>query len=171
MGRRKSNVPLLPDETIKPTAPSSTKSVSMLLSSSIVSKLQNLDISGTGTMNLSKTVRSILENFLDSNGSAEVFIPKKGEIFVPIEMYEELVQVGKLTLKNRAAKGEIKITMSFGNEYVVLDENETLNVFAQMVLYKQEVASLKAKFQELEKDIIDMKIEKRLTTLENKISQ
>lgn len=162
----------VPRKKKNPTSDSSMMTnISITLPVSLITKIQNLDISGTGSNNTSKTIRCIVENFLDENGAGEVYIPQKGEVLVPIKNYEELASVGRLTLKNRAAKGEIKIITSFGNEYVVVDKDNIFNIFAQMLLYKEEVKNLRQKFQDLESSVVNMDIEKRLNALELKTAK
>ena len=77
------------------------------------------------------------------------------------------MKIGRITLKNRAARNEVKLVSSFGNEYVLLSKDDILNIFAQMLIYQKEVQTVKDKISELE-DVISTytDIEKRISALE-----
>ena len=144
-----------------------TKNFSVSLPKHLVAKLNQLDKSGAGGINLSKTIRYILEQFLQEDGLGKLLETNPNDVFCPVDLYLEIMKIGRITLKNRAARDEVKLVSSFGNEYVLLSKDEILNIFVQMQIYQKEVQGLKDKVSELE-DVISTysDFEKRISALE-----
>ena len=109
----------------------------------------------------------ILEQFIQDDGFGKLLETNPNDVFCPVDLYLEIMQIGRITLKNRAARDEVKLVSSFGNEYVLLNKEDILNIFVQMQIYRKEVQGLKDKVSELE-DVISTyaEHEKRISALE-----
>lgn len=126
-----------------------TKGISITLPIPLIDKLNQLDISGQG-VNVSRAIRFILEEYFEATGNGDIF-PKidPHSCLVPIDLYSELLGIGKITIKSRAAKGEIKIISMFNTDFVQLDKNDVINYFAQVLLLKNEMKEVKSQIAEL----------------------
>ena len=131
--------------------PLMTKNISITLPNYLIGRLGQLEMSGIGGVNVSKTIRYIVEDYLVLNYSAKIFESlSKEHIYMPVDLYTDLMKIGKLTLKNRAAKGEVKVVSSFGNEYVQLSKEDDFNFYAQLKMYREGVVEVKKRLTELE---------------------
>lgn len=139
-----------PKGETKFVSPTLTKNISITLPIHLINRLNNLEMSGSG-INVSKTIRYILEDYIGVDGNGKVFQNlSKEDVYVPVDLYVDLMQIGKLTLKNRATKGEIRIVSSFGNDYVQMDKDNAMNFYAQLKMYREEVKEMKKRMDEVE---------------------
>jgi len=138
-------------EELPIVAPHMTKNISITLPNYLIGRLGQLEMSGIGGVNVSKTIRYIVEDYLGLDNSGKVFENlSKEHIYMPVDLYADLMKIGKLTLKNRASKGELKVVSSFGNEYVQLSKEDAINFYAQLKMYREEVVEVKKRLTELE---------------------
>lgn len=126
-----------------------TKGISITLPVPLIDKLNQLDISGQG-VNVSRAIRFILEEYFEATGDGDIF-PKidPQSCLIPTDLYSELLGIGKITIKSRASKGEIKIISMFNTDFVQLDKDDILNYFAQVQLLKKEVKEVKSAIVDL----------------------
>lgn len=127
-----------------------TKALSITLPVDLVEKL-SIFISSKKGFNVSKTIRLVLEEFFETGEYSEKFKEvSKNDMLVPIDTYAEIMGIGKVALQTRASKGLIKVVTIYDTDYIVADENDVLNVFAQFKMLRERV-------EKLEKAQIDKK--------------
>ncbi|AHJ13132.1 hypothetical protein [Sulfurospirillum multivorans] len=140
-----------PNEVAPIVPPLMTRNISITLPNYLIGRLSQLEMSGIGGVNVSKTIRYIVEDYLGLDNSGKIFENlSREDIYMPVDLYVELMKIGKLTLKNRAAKGEVKVVSSFGQEYVQLSKEDAINFYAQLKMYREEVVEVKKRLTELE---------------------
>lgn len=126
-----------------------TKNISISLPSHLINKLNQMELSGRG-VNTSKTIRFILEDYFETNAENNIFKSlQKDHILVPVDLYAELKSIGKITIKNRALKGELELIYLYGNEYVQLSKDDPLNIYAQTQIYHDEVVAVQKQINEM----------------------
>lgn len=119
-----------------------TKALSITLPVDLIEKL-SIFVSSNKGFNVSKTIRLILEDFFESGEYSEKFKNiNKDDMLVPIDTYAGIMGLGKVALQTRATKGQIKIVTIYDTDYIVADNNDVLNVFAQFKLLRERVEVL-----------------------------
>lgn len=154
------------EKKIKVSGQPATKALSITLPIPLVDKLTQLSASSRG-INISRAIRFVLEEYFAINGDGELFPEiNKSDCLVPVDLYAKIMNVGKITIKNRAAKGEVNIVTMFNTDFVKCDKDDIINYFAQVQIYKKEVEELKIKLYEKYNEL-----EKKVNLLANAISR
>jgi len=126
-----------------------TKNISISLPAHLIHKINQMELSGQG-VNMSKTIRFILEDYFEASENGKVFQSlQKDHILVPVDLYAELKSIGKVTIKSRALKGELELVSLYGNEYVQLSKDDPLNIYAQTQTCRDEVSAMQKQVNEI----------------------
>lgn len=129
-----------------------TKAITITLPLYIIERLNQMELSGQG-INTSKTIRFILEDYFTTDGNGKIFQElKDDEILLPIDLYASIMQIGKIAVRSRAAKGEIEISVIYGSEFVKLPKDDPINIYGQVKLYRNEMKNIQNQVKELEEN-------------------
>ena len=146
--KKKTSIRALP----KNDANTLTKSQSITLPQYLIDRLNQMELSGQG-VNISKTIRFILEDYFTTDGNGKIFQElKDDEILLPIDLYASIMQIGKIAVRSRATKGDIEITVIYGHEYVKLPKDDPINIYGQVKLYRNEIKNMQNQIKELEEN-------------------
>ena len=129
-----------------------TKGMSITLPITLIDKLNELALASQGS-NISRAVRFILEDYFAVLGDGEAFPSfNDNETLVPVDLYAKVMNVGKITIKNRVKKGELEVVTMFNTDFIRCTKDDIINHFAQVEMLKEEIALLKNKVKEIEKN-------------------
>lgn len=129
-----------------------TKGVTVTLPQFLIDRLNQMELSGQG-VNISKTIRFILEDYFTTDGNGKIFQElKDDEILLPIDLYASIMKIGKIAVRSRVTKGEIEILVIYGSEYVKLPKDDPINIYGQIKLYRNELKNVQNQVKELEEN-------------------
>lgn len=129
-----------------------TKGISITLPVTLIDKLNELALASQGS-NISRAVRFILEDYFAVLGDGTAFPAfNDQETLVPVDFYAKVMNVGKITIKNRVKKGELEVVTMFNTDFVRCSKDDIINHYSQVQMLKEEVAILKDKVKEIEKN-------------------
>ena len=122
MGRKKNN-PMQPPQGLPKKI--RTKALSITLPATLIEKLNQLEVSGHG-VNTSRAIRYILEEYFAVAGDTIIPTIAPDEALYPVELLAKIIGVGKITIRNRAAKGDFKIVHILNTEFVQMNKDDNI---------------------------------------------
>ena len=129
-------------EKMKIKTNQTTRGLSITLPVDIIDKL-NLYVSSKKGINVSKTIRLLLSKFFDEKGLMDLAPELENDSFlIPVELYSDMLGIGKNAIQSRARKGLIEIVRVYDSDYIQARKDDILNVSAQIVDLKKQVKIL-----------------------------
>ena len=141
-----------------------TRSLSISLPTELVDKL-NIFVSSEKGLNISKTIRYILEDFFSNNGQKELFPKLENDDFlVPVELYSEILGIGKAAVQSRAIKGKLEIVSLYDMDFIRATKDDIINIYAQTL-------DLKKRVNYITEALLHMQESERLAQLEKEVKE
>jgi len=139
-----------------------TRNLSISLPTELADKL-NIFVSSERGLNISKTIRFVLEDFFANNGGKDLF-PKleNNDFLVPVELYSEILGIGKAAVQTRAIKGQLEIVTLYDSDFIKAKKDDVINIFAQ-------VLDLKKRVDDITETLLHMQENKRVAKLEKEL--